>query len=653
MRAPLFSTPFQESLMPRPAAVARLFALAILLPLFAAAAEPTPTPADPGARARAAEADFDKREVMVPMRDGVRLKTFVLVPKGAQAAPMLLDRTPYNASARVTRFESPHLAAVVPQMMDTAVAAGYIIVYQDVRGKYGSEGDYVMTRPLSGPYNPAPTDHATDTWDTIDWLVKNVPESNGRVGTIGGSYEGFTSLMSVIRPHPALRVAVPFAPMVDGWMGDDWFHNGAFRQDGALEYTYEQEGTRKNEAKWWSGTRDTYEFYLRAGNAGSLAKLRGLDGLEFWRALVTHTSYDDFWQSQAMDQVLAKEPMTVPMMIVSGLFDQEDIYGGPALFRALGPKDPEGKLIHLVLGPWNHGGGRRDGREIGALRFEGDTATWFRRTVMQPFLDHYLKDAPKPDTPRVLAYETGANAWHRYDAWPRSCESGCAAKSRRIYLRAGGSLGFEPPAATQQAFDEYLSDPAKPVPYRNRPTLASGAEGSTWGEWLMDDQRQAASRPDVLVYATEPLEEPLRLAGEPMAQLFASTTGSDVDWVVKLIDVWPSEYPDDPKMGGYQQMISADIFRGRFRENLAEAKAIAPGKVLEYRIRLPQASHTFLPGHRVMVQVQSSWFPLYDRNPQTFVPNIMFAPPDSYVKATQRVWRTSDQASSLELPVVP
>jgi len=638
--------------MQKAAVVAFSFALAVLVPFLALAQSP-PAPVDPGARARAAESDFEKREAMIPMRDGVRLKTFILVPKDARGAPMLLDRTPYNASARVSRFESPHLAAVVPQMLDTAVAAGYIVVYQDVRGKYGSEGDYVMTRPLSGPYNPAPTDHATDTFDTIDWLVKNVPESNGRVGTIGGSYEGFTALMSVIRPHPALKVAVPFAPMVDGWMGDDWFHQGAFRQDGALEYTYEQEATRKNEAKWWSGVYDTYDFYLRAGNAGNLAKRRGLDGLEFWRALVTHASYDDYWQSQAMDQVLAKEPMTVPMMIVSGLFDQEDIYGGPALFRALGPKDPEGKLIHLVLGPWNHGGSRRDGREIGPIRFAGDTGTWFRRNVMQPFLDHYLKDAPMPDTPRVLAYETGANAWHGYDDWPRSCDSDCAAKSRRIYLQPDGALSFEPPAASEEAFDEYVSDPAKPVPYRNRPTLSSGAEASTWGEWLMDDQRQAASRPDVLVYQTAPLTAPLRLAGEPWAHLFASTTGSDADFVVKLIDVWPDEYPDDPKMGGYQQMIAADIFRGRYRENFAEPKPIAPGKVLNYRIRLPQASHTFLPGHRVMVQIQSSWFPLYDRNPQTFVPNIMFAPPESYVKATHRIWRTADQASSIELPVVP
>jgi putative CocE/NonD family hydrolase len=639
--------------VPTPASFVRLLALAVLVPALAGAEPPAPAPADPAAKARADEADFEKREVMIPMRDGVRLKTFVLVPKGAQGAPMLLERTPYNAATRIARFESPHLASVVPQMFDTAVAAGYIIVMQDVRGKYGSEGDYVMTRPLRGPYNPTQTDHATDTYDTIDWLVKNVPESNGRVGTTGGSYDGFTTLMSTVHPHPALKVAVPFAPMVDGWMGDDWFHNGAFRQDGALEYTYEQEATRKNEAKWWSGTYDTYEFWLRAGNAGSVAKARNLDALEYWRALSEHTSYDDFWQSQAMDRVLAAEPIAVPMMIVSGLFDQEDIYGGPALFKALGPRDPEGKMIHLVLGPWNHGQSRREGRGIANVPFEGDTAAWFRRTVMQPFLDHYLKDAPMPDTPRVLAYETGANAWQRYDNWPRSCAAGCGAKARDLFLLPKGALGFDRPSETKQAFDEYVADPAKPVPYRNRPTLVSGAEGSTWGEWLMDDQRQAASRPDVLVYQTEPLQSAVRVAGEPRARLFASTSGSDVDWVVKLIDVWPAEYPNDPKMGGYQQMISADIFRGRFREDFSSPKAITPNQVLEYRIRLPQANHTFLPGHRIMVQVQSSWFPLYDRNPQTFVPNIMFAPPESYVKATQRVWRTAGQASAIELPVIP
>jgi hypothetical protein len=596
--------------------------------------------------------DFDKREVMIPMRDGVKLKTFILVPKGATGAPMLLTRTPYNAGERVSRSESPNLASVVPQMDDTAVAAGYIIVFQDVRGKYGSEGDYVMTRPLKGPLNSTDVDHATDCYDTIDWLVKNVPESNGRVGTLGGSYEGYTTVMSTVHPHPALKVAVPFAPMVDGWMGDDWFHHGAFRQDGTLAYIYDQEGTRKGDEKWWSGTRDTYDEYLRAGSAGAMAAAHGLDQLGFWRALVEHPAYDAYWQNQAVDKLLAQEPLQVPMMIVSGLFDQEDIYGGPALYRALSSRDPNGQLVHLVLGPWNHGQGRREGRGIGQIQFEGDTATWFRRKVMQPFLDHYLKDAPQPATPRVLVYETGADEWHRYDAWPRVCAQGCPERSRNLFLLRNGSLGFQRPAASKQdPFDEFVSDPAKPVPYRQRPTLASSSADSTWGEWLADDQRQAASRPDVLVYETEPLKEPLRLAGEPIAQLFASTTGGDADWVVKIIDVWPDEVVDHPKLGGYQQMISADILRGRYRDDPAHPRAIPPNKVMSYRLPLPNVSHTFLPGHRLMVQVQSTWFPLYDRNPQTFVQNIMLAKPEDYVKATHRVWRTAEMASFIELPV--
>jgi len=593
--------------------------------------------------------DYVKREEMIPMRDGVKLKTFILVPNGVTQAPILLTRTPYNASQRVARFNSPHLADVVPQMDDTAVAAGYIIAFEDVRGKYGSEGDYVMTRPLQGPLNPTKVDHATDAYDTIDWLVKHVPECNGRVGTIGGSYEGYTTVMSTVHPHPALKAAVPFAPMVDGWIGDDWFHNGAFRQDGSLSYIYDQEATRKNGESWWDGIRDTYDEYLRAGSAGAMAASRGLGQLGFWRDVASHPAYDSFWQNQAVDKLLAKEPLKVPMLIVSGLFDQEDIYGGPALYKALADKDPEGKFVHLVLGPWNHGQGRREGRGIGEIQFEGDTATWFRRTVMQPFLDHYLKDAPMPDTPRALVYETGVDRWHHYDSWPRSCVEGCPEHARNLYLLPGGSLGFDSTANSNADYDEYTSDPAKPVPYRLRPTLAGDP---TWGEWLVDDQRNAAARPDVLVYETEPLKNPLRVAGEPIARLFASTSGSDSDWVVKIIDVWPDEVPDHPKLGGYQQMLSADILRGRYRLDPADPQPIEPNQVLPYRIRLPNVSHTFLAKHRIMVQIQSSWFPLYDRNPQTFVTNIMFAKPENFVKATQRIWHSKQNASLIELPVL-
>jgi hypothetical protein len=593
--------------------------------------------------------DYVKRKEMIPMRDGVLLRTFILVPKGASNAPILLTRTPYNASERVSRFNSPHLAAAVQQMDDTAVAAGYIIVYQDVRGKYGSEGDYVMNRPLKGPLNPTEVDHATDAYDTIDWLVKHVPECNGRVGTIGGSYEGFTTVMSTVHPHPALKAAVPFAPMVDGWMGDDWFHNGAFRQMGSLAYFYGQEATRSGAENWWSGVYEAYDEYLRAGSAGAMAASRGLEQVGFWRDLAEHPAYDAFWQDQAVDKLLAKEPLQVPMLIVSGLFDQEDIYGGPALYKALQGKDPQGQMLHLVLGPWNHGQGRKEGRGIGEIQFEGDTATWFRRTVMQPFLDHYLKDTPLPDIPRALVYETGADLWHRYDNWPRSCAEGCPERARNLYLLPGGQLGFEPPPASGAEYDEYISDPAKPVPYRLRPTLSSDP---TWGEWLVDDQRNAAARPDVLVYETEPLSAPLRVAGEPIVRFFASTTGTDSDWVVKIIDVWPDEVPDHPKLGGCQQMLSADILRGRYRLDFSHPHPLPSGEVLPYRLRLPNVSHKFLPGHRIMVQVQSTWFPLYDRNPQSYVPNIMFAKPADFVKATQRIWHTRQSASLIELPVI-
>ena len=322
------------------------------------------------------------------------------------------------------------------------------------------------------------------------------------------------------------------------------------------------------------------------------------------------------------------------------------------MYKALSPKDSKGELLYFVLGPWNHSQGRGEGREIGPISFEGDTAAWFRRMVMQPFLDYYLKDLSKPEIPRVLAYETGANRWRSYDAWPPAGATLCSEAERCLYLLPGGRLGFKPPDAVSEQFDEYISDPAKPVPYRQRPTRPAYATDSTWGQWLIDDQRHAASRPDVLVYATDPLKVPLRVVGEPVAELFASTSGSDADWIVKIIDVWPDEVPDRPILGGYQQMLSAEIFRGRYRESFSHPCPIQPGETLPYRIRLPNVSHTFLPHHQIMVQIQSTWFPLYDRNPQAYVPNIMFAAPESFVKATHRVWCAGQVASRITFPVL-
>ena len=582
--------------------------------------------------------DFERRTEMVRMRDGAALRTIILTPKGARNAPILLSRTPYDAAKLTARLNSPHLASVVPQMVDTAADAGYIVVIQDIRGKYGSEGEYVMTRPPVGPLNTTGVDQATDAFDTIEWLINNLAHSNGRVGTIGGSYGGFTTLMSTMRSHPHLRAAVAFAPMVDGWVGDDFFHHGAFRQGMALEYIYRQEASRGGEEQWWSGFYDTYTEFLTAGSAGALARAKGIEGLGMWKTLSQHPAYDAWWQAQAVDRMLAAEPLVVPTMIVSGLFDQEDIYGGPALFTALKNKDAARDRLFLVLGPWNHGGARTEGRAIGRIEFQGDTGTWFRRHVMQPFLDRHLKDGPDPELSPVLVYETGADRWRRREDWPPS------GASRPMYLLADGRLGFEAPPESD-GFDEYVSDPAKPVPYRLRPIPRDDREG--WGQWLMEDQRNAAARPDVLSYQTEPLAAPLRIAGEPQADLLASTSGSDADWVVKLIDVWPDDHPARPDMGGYQQMVSADIFRGRYREDVSRPHPLEPGKPLRYRFSLPHASHAFLPGHRVMVQIQSSWFPLYDRNPQTFVPNIFFAEPHDFVKATQRIHR----GSAIVMPV--
>ncbi|MGA7991827.1 MAG: CocE/NonD family hydrolase [Thermoanaerobaculia bacterium] len=590
------------------------------------------------------------------MRDGVKLHTVILVPKGSKNTPMLLTRTPYDADQLTKRNDSAHLGMALDgydNPVETVVEGGYIRVVQDVRGKHHSEGDYVMNRPLHGPQNPTPVDHATDTWDTIEWLVKNVAESNGKVGILGISYDGFTPLMALVNPHPALKVSVPMNPMVDGWRGDDWFHNGAFRQNN-LAYFYEQEATRKGEAKWWTSHFDDYEAFLEAGSAGALAKRRGLEQLGMWRKVAAHPAYDAFWQDQAMDRVLAAQPLKVPVMLVHSLWDQEDIYGAPAVYRALEPKDVKNDMVFLVLGPWYHGQEIREGSALGPVRFSSDTALTFRREILRPFLDRYLKeDAPKTDVAPVMAFETGTNTWRRLNSWPSGCAAGCLPKGTPFYLRANGKAGFEPPKADDARYDEYVSDPAKPVPFHGRPYPEAGwGENRQWREWLTSDQREAATRTDVLVYATDVLTSPIKIAGEPLVNLVASTSGTDSDWVVKLIDVYPPEVPLQPPMGGYQLAVAMDIFRGRYRESLETPKALESGRPLLYKFALPTTNHVFLPGHRIMVQVQSSWFPLYDRNPQTFVPSIFWAKPGDYVKATQRVYHAPAQASFVELPVV-
>jgi hypothetical protein len=601
--------------------------------------------------------DYTRREVMIPMRDGVKLHTVILIPKGAKNAPILLTRTPYNANDLTTRSNSSHLGPSLygyDNATDVIVEGGYIRVVQDVRGKYGSEGDYVMNRPLHGPLNPTNVDHSTDTYDTIDWLVKNLSESNGRVGILGISYDGFTPLMALVNPHPALKVSVPMNPMVDGWMGDDWFHNGAFREQN-MPYIYEQDGTRDNSAKWWTDHFDDYDFYMQAGSAGELGRRHGLEQMGFWGKILEHPSYDAFWQQQAMDKILAAQPLKVPVMIVHSLWDQEDIYGAMAVYKALKPKDTNNDKVFLVMGPWHHGQEIEDAYSLGAIKFGSDTGTYFRQHILGPFLAQYLKDgAPKADIAPVSAFETGTNVWRRLPAWPASCLNGCASKSIPLYLTAGSKLSMTAPTSASDApFDEYISDPAKPVPFRARPSQPVGYTTElTWAQWLVDDQREASGRPDVVVFATDVLTAPVKISGQPVANLIASTSGSDSDWVVKLIDVYPDEVAGQPNLGGYQLMVSADIFRGRYRESLETPKPIASDKPLLYRFNLPNANHVFLPGHRIMVQIQSSWFPLYDRNPQTFVPNIFWAKPADYRKAAQRIYHSAADSSFIELPLV-
>jgi uncharacterized protein len=592
--------------------------------------------------------DYVRRKVDIPMRDGVKLHTVIALPKGARGAPILLTRTPYDADRYVEAADSVHMALAAPEdvPVEALVSHGYIRVVQDVRGKHGSEGDYVMNRPVSGPENPTPVDHVTDTWDTIDWLVKNVPESNGKVGILGTSYSGFTTAIALYDPHPALKVAVPINPMIDGWRGDDWFHNGAFRQE-MLGYIYTQEGTRGSSERWPSSDRDDYTALLEAGSAGELARRRGMEQLGFWNKIVAHPSYDAFWRDQAVDRVLADRPLKVPVMIVHSLWDQEDIYGAPALYRALEPKDVRNDRVFLVLGPWCHHEWGRDGSALGAIRFDADRSLEFRRDVLVPFLDQYLKDgAPKADVAPVTAFETGTNRWLRLPSWPPKT------KVTPLYVQADGRAWFSPPAGP--GYDEYVSDPAKPVPFIPRPVvpMRTGEGHQAWREWLVTDQRHAAARPDVLVFETDVLTAPVKVAGEPVANLVASTSGTDSDWVVKLIDVYPPQLAQHPDLGGYELPVAMDIFRGRYRESLETPEPIASGEPLLYRFSLPDVDHVFLPGHRIMVQIQSTWFPLYDRNPQTFVENIFAAKPGDYRKATQRVYHSPDHPTFIELPVV-
>lgn len=618
--------------------------LALAIATALSAAQPAPAPTDTMANEQVAEydwvrpeADYVRRVEMVPMRDGKKLFTVIIHRKGVTDAPILLSRTPYDANKMTSRNRSQKIEEILPVADAEFVNDGYIRVYQDVRGLDGSEGDYVMNRPLRGPLNATEVDHATDAYDTIDWLVKNVKESNGKVGITGSSYLGFTSLMALIDPHPALKAAVPQSPMVDGWMGDDWFHNGAFRTFG-FDYDLGQT-VKKGGGAVPKGTGDEYAAYLEAGSAMAYARRYGLLDLPVVRKVLEHPSYDAWWQGQAIDKLLGERKLTVPTMLVVGQWDQEDSYGAPAVYKALAKQSPADGMLSLVIGPWRHSQVNYEARELGPLKWEGDTGLQFRTRWMKPFLDCHLKSvAPKCDTPPVLTYATGANRWEVSPKWP-------AGTYKPLYLSKDFGLSWSKP---QAGSDSYVSDPAKPVPMLPRPVHMQGEE---WRTWLVRDQRFADGRPDVLSYSTGVLDKAVHIKGAPKVDLRAATSGRDGDFVVKLIDVYPEENAANPTMAGYQLALGIEIFRGRYVNGFATPAPLKPGKTYAFGWELPNVDHVFLPGHRIMVQVQSSIFPLYDRNPQSWVDSIMDAKPADYVKATQTIRWGGDAASAVWLPV--
>ncbi len=632
-----------------------IFALrlsASILPLLAiAAAPPAVTPMTPDVVEKyepiLPEADYIKRVAMVPMRDGTKLYTVIVMKKGAANAPILLSRTPYDAKGGMNRVPSQRGADILQVMFKEFFEDNYIIVEQDIRGLHNSEGEFVMNRPIAGPLNKTGIDESTDAYDTIDWLVKNVPEANGKVGTIGSSYLGFLTLASEINPHPALKAAVPQSPMVDGWMGDDWFHYGAFRVS-SFDFAVSQSTGKAEGSGLAFGTGDDYTRYLEAGSMADYARRLNIDHYPFVQKLMQNPAYSEFWSGQAVDKWMAARPLTVPTLIEVGQWDQEDSYGGPAVYKALKDKYEGSGLLHLAIGPWRHSGANHYGYDLGALTFTGDTAQEWRVKYVKPFFDHYLKGAPDPHTPNVLTYATGANRWEESPRWPMGTP-------RPLFLTARYGASFDRPAPG--GHNDYVSDPSKPVPFIARPI--NMGDPDQWKPWLVRDQRFVSDRTDVLVYKTAPLTAPVHIMGAPAVDLFAATSGTDSDWVVKLIDVYPNDIPEDasqggkPSMAGYELAVGTEIFRGRYVDDFAKPRPLKAGKVEHYRWGLPNVNHVFLPGHRIMVQVQSSLFPLYDRNPQTFVRNIFFARPADYRKATQSVFYGGSTASAVYLPIVP
>jgi uncharacterized protein len=583
-------------------------------------------------------AEFDVREVMIPMRDGIKLHTAIYAPRQLPAPlPIILLRTPYGISGAPQSLRGRY-----KELADD----GYIFAFQDIRGRYTSEGTFVMIRPVRDRRIPGSVDEATDAYDTIGWLIENVTGNNGRVGMLGVSYDGWLTAMALVEPHPALKAVSPQAPPADMWLGDDFFHNGAFRLSYGFEYAARME-TTKQQFNFEFDRYDTFDWYLALGPLSNVNAKYLLGKIPTWNDFVAHPAYDEFWKRQTIVPHLAAA--RVPTLNVAGWWDQEDFYGPLRVYEALEAHDDK-SLNFLVVGPWNHGGWNGDGDRLGDIEFGTATGRHFRANIQAPWFAHYLKDKGPAAKAEAVTFEAGANAWRTWEAWPP--KSRTAAKN--LYFREGGRVSFDAPRETgDAAFDSYVSDPDHPVPYRHRPVQPTYFSwGSGWSAWLAEDQRFVDDRPDVLSWETVPLEEDLSIAGKIEARLFASTTGSDSDWVVKLIDVYPEKTPADWKLAGRQLMVANEVFRGRYRKSFERPEPVPASAVVPYVIGLHTQNYCFRKGHRIMVQVQSTWFPIIDRNPQTFVPNIFEAKPEDFRAATQRVYRSANQASHVVLPVV-
>jgi putative CocE/NonD family hydrolase len=578
---------------------------------------------------------FTRTEAMVPMRDGVKLYTQVFAPtRTTEPAPMLLLRTPYG----IGNATSEQLAALLPELTE------YIIVRQDIRGRFKSEGQFVMLRQPRDASDKKGIDEGTDTYDTIEWLLKNVSNHNGRVGMAGTSYGAWLSVMGMLDPHPALKAIVQQASPADMWLGDDFHHNGAFRLSYGLEYAYMMESSKEiTDPTKIIDRYDAYEWYLALGPLANANAKYFQNSLPTWNDFVSHPDYDAFWKRQGFEPWLTR--VTVPTLNVAGWWDQEDFYGPIKIYELLERHDSK-KQNFLVVGPWNHGGwSRGEGNKLGPVDFGSPTAAHYRKNILAPFFDYNLKGKGAGNQAEAITFRTGSNQWVEHGEWPPKQN----VVAKKLYFQPNGKLSFDaPPANSASAFDSYVSDPANPVPYRKRPIEVR----SGWTTWLVEDQRFVHNRPDVLTWVTDTLDQDITVSGKIVANLFASTSGTDSDWIVKLIDVYPEKYEPDPKMGGYQLMIAGDVLRGRYYKSWEKPEALPANQVVHYKIPFPANDHVFQKGHRIMVQVQSTWFPVIDRNPQRFVPNIFLAKESDFQPATQRVFRTGQQASHIAVPVV-